>query len=76
MRPVRLYCNPATSEVADEHPSLIEALAAGTPSADGSLLVCNGTILATAVARGWLLDQSGIERLRLEFAHGVETVSS
>jgi hypothetical protein len=64
---VQLYCNPATSEVTGEYPTLHEAIDATTPSAAGAILICDGMILATAVSRGWLLEQAGIERLVNEF---------
>lgn len=64
---VWLYCNPATSEVTAEYPTLHDAMDESTPSTAGALLVCNGVMLATAVARGWLLEQPGIERLLSEF---------
>lgn len=68
MAKVQLYCNPATSEVAAEHPTLHDAIAAATPSVAGALLICDGVILATAVAHGWLFEPPGIERLHNEFA--------
>jgi len=64
---VQVYCNPATSEVTGEHATLHDAIDAATPSAAGALLICDGMILATAVARGWLFEQAGIERLHNEF---------
>lgn len=67
MAKIQLYCNPATSEIAAEYASLHDAIAIATPSAAGALLICEGIILATAVARGWLFEQAGIERLHNEF---------
>lgn len=64
---VLLYCNPATSEVTGEYRTLHDAIDAATPSVAGALLICDGMILATAVARGWLFEQAGIERLHNEF---------
>jgi hypothetical protein len=65
---IQLYCNHATSEVTSEHATLHDAIAVTTPSAAGALLICDGVILATAVARGWLFEQAGIERLHNEFS--------
>ncbi len=63
---VQLYCNPATSEVSAERRTLHEAIDIATPSTAGALLICDGVILATAAARGWLFEQTGIERLHNE----------
>jgi predicted nucleic acid-binding protein len=63
---VQLYCNPATSEVTGEHSTLHEAIAAATPSIAGALLICDGVILATAVAHGWLFEQAGLDRIHNE----------
>jgi hypothetical protein len=67
---VQLYCNPSTSEVAGEHATLHEAIdATRSVVVAGAILICDGLILATAVAgRGWLLEQAGIDRLVSEFA--------
>jgi hypothetical protein len=70
--PVQLYCNPATSEVSSEHPTLHEAIAAATSAPSGALLMSDGVLLATSVlygaaARRWLFEQAGIERLHTEF---------
>lgn len=65
---VQLYCNPVTSEVTGEYRTLHEALDVATPSNAGALLICDGVILATAAARGWLFEQVGIERLHREFS--------
>lgn len=67
MAKVQLYCNPATSEVTGEYATLHYAVVAATPSMAGALLICDGVILASAVARGWLFEQAGIERLHVEF---------
>ncbi|HMI84891.1 MAG TPA: hypothetical protein VK550_12410 [Polyangiaceae bacterium] len=74
MATVQLYCNPATSEVTGEYPTLHEAIAAASPSAPaGALLMSDGVhlatvvLLATAVAPRWLFEQAGIERLHNEF---------
>jgi hypothetical protein len=64
---VQLYCNPVTSEVTGEYRTLHEAIDVATPSNAGALLICDGVILATAAARGWLFEQVGIERLHTEF---------
>lgn len=69
---VQLYCNPATSEVTAECRTLHEAIDIATPSTAGALLICDGVILATAAARGWLFEQPGIERLHNEFQASLE----
>jgi hypothetical protein len=70
---IQLYCNPATSEITGEYRTLHEAIDVSTPSPAGALLICDGLILATAVARGWLFEQAGIERLHNEFNGELKT---
>ena len=67
MAKIQLYCNPATSEITAECRTLHEAIDVATPSSAGALLICEGVILASAAARGWLFEQAGIERLHNEF---------
>ena len=64
---IQLYCNPATSEITGEYRTLHEAIDVSTPSPAGALLICDGVILASSAARGWLFEQAGIERIHNEF---------
>lgn len=73
---IQLYCNPATSEITGEYRTLHEAIDNATPSTAGALLICDGAILATAAARGWLFEQAGIERLRIEYNASLESSQS
>jgi hypothetical protein len=67
---VQLYCNPATSEVAGEYPTLHEAIAIATalpPSPASAILIADGVILAHAMSGRCLLEQAGFERLGNEY---------
>jgi hypothetical protein len=63
---VQLYCNPATSEVTGEYPTLHEAIDSNV-IATGSRLTCNGFLLAIAWHGGWVLEREGVARLVSEY---------
>jgi hypothetical protein len=65
---IRLYCDPETSEVTEEYPSLHAALADMRQPPPEASLVDNGMTLALEYRDRWSLTSHGVRVLAKEYA--------